>query len=38
MSINAVVDALKESVKYRVEKFTGMIVDTIDVNVLGVRL
>lgn len=38
ISINAVVDALKESVKYRVEKFTGMIVDTIDVNVIGVRL
>lgn len=36
VSIKAVVEALKESVKYKVEKFTGMIVDTIDVNVTGV--
>ena len=38
VSIKAVVDALKESIKYKVEKFTGMIVDTIDVNVVSVRL
>ena len=37
VSIKAVVDALKESVKYKVERFTGMIVDTINVNVLGVE-
>ena len=37
VSINAVVESLKESVKYKVEKFTGMIVDVINVNVLGVR-
>lgn len=37
VSIKAVVDALKTSVKYRVEKFTGMIVDTIDVTVTGVE-
>jgi uncharacterized alkaline shock family protein YloU len=36
VSIKAVVEALKESVKYKVERFTGMIVDTIDVNVTGV--
>ena len=36
VSIKAVVDALKTSVKYRVEKFTGMIVDTINVTVVGV--
>ena len=38
VSINAVAELLKESVKYRVEKFTGMIVDTVNVNVIGVRL
>ena len=37
VSIKAVVEALKESVKYKVERFTGMIVDTIDVSVLGVE-
>ena len=36
VSVKAVVDALKESIKYKVEKFTGMVVDTIDVNVMGV--
>ena len=37
ISIKAVVEALKESVKYRVEKFTGMLVDVINVNVMGVK-
>ena len=37
VSIKAVVEALKESLQYKVERFTGMIVDTINVNVLGVR-
>ncbi len=36
VSIKAVVDALKESIKYKVEHFTGMIVDIINVNVIGV--
>ena len=36
VSIKAVVEALKESVKYKVERFTGMIVNTINVNVTGV--
>ena len=36
VSIKAVVEALKESVKYKVERFTGMIVDTINVHVMGV--
>lgn len=36
VSVKAVVDALKESVKYKVEKFTGMIVDTINVKVQDV--
>lgn len=34
LSIEAVAEALKKSVKYDVEKFTGMIVDTINVNVV----
>ncbi len=37
VSIKAVVDSLKESVKYKVERFTGMIVDTINVKVTGVK-
>ena len=38
VSIEAVAEALKESVKYKVEKFTGMIVDTVNVNVIGLKL
>ena len=38
VSIKAVVESLKESIQYRVEKFMGMIVDTINVNVRGVTL
>ncbi len=37
VSIKAVVEALKESLKYKVEHFTGMIVDTINVKVIGVK-
>ncbi len=37
VSIKAVVEALKESIKYKTERFTGMIVDVINVNVLGVK-
>ena len=37
VSIKAVVEALKESVKYKVERFTGMIVDSINVSVMGVK-
>ena len=38
VSINAVAESLKEGVKYKVEKFTGMIVDTVNVNIVGVKL
>ncbi len=38
VSINAVAESLKEGVKYRVERFTGMIVDTVNVNIIGVKL
>lgn len=38
VSINAVAESLKEAVKYKVERFTGMIVDTVNVVITGVRL
>ncbi len=38
VSIEAVAESLKEAIKYRVEKFTGMIVDTVNVNVVGLKL
>jgi uncharacterized alkaline shock family protein YloU len=38
VSISAVAESLKQSVKYQVEKFTGMIVDTVNVSILGVKL
>ena len=31
-------ESLKRSVKYKVEQFTGMIVDTVNVNIMGVKL
>ena len=38
VSIEAVAEALKKSVKYDVEKFTGMLVNDININVEGIRL
>ena len=38
VSISAVADSLKQAVNYKVEKFTGMLVDTVNVNILGVKL
>lgn len=38
VSIEAVAESLKEAIKYKVEKFTGMIVDTVNVNVMGLKL
>lgn len=38
VSLSAVCEALKNSVKYHVEYFTGMIVDAVNVNVLGIRV
>ena len=38
VSINAVAESLKEGIKYKVEYFTGMIVDTVNVNVVGLKL
>ena len=37
VSVKAVVEALKESIKYKVERFTGMIVDVINVRVKGIK-
>lgn len=38
VSISAVAESLKKAVKYTVEDFTGMIVDTVNVHVVGVRV
>ena len=38
VSLTAVCESLKSSVKYHVEYFTGMIVDAVNVNVLGIRV
>ena len=38
VSISAVAESLKRSVKYSVENFTGMIVDSVNINVIGVRV
>ncbi len=38
VSIEPVAESLKEAIKYKVENFTGMIVDTVNVNVMGLKL
>lgn len=38
LNIQAVADSLKSTIKYGVESFTGMIVDTVNIHVVGVRL
>jgi len=38
ISISAVAESLKKTVKYKVEEFSGMIVDVVNVNVVGVRV
>lgn len=38
ISISAIAESLKKTVKYTVEDFTGMIVDTVNVHVVGVRV
>ncbi len=37
VSIRAVAEALKESIKYKVEKFSGMLVDFVNVNIINVK-
>lgn len=36
--ISAVAESIKKSVKYKVEQFSGMIVDAVNIVVLGVRV
>ena len=38
VSISAVAESLRKSVKYSVENFTGMLVDAVNVHVVGVRV
>ena len=38
VSIDAVAESLTEAIKYKVEGFTGMIVDTVNVHVIGVKI
>lgn len=38
VSISAVAESLKKTIKYSVENFTGMIVDTVNIHVVGVRV
>ena len=38
VSINAVARSLKDTVKYNVEDFTGMIVDSVNVHVVGIHV
>ena len=38
VSIAAVAESLKDAIKYKTEKFTGMVVDTVNVNITGVKL
>ncbi|HEY8389595.1 MAG TPA: Asp23/Gls24 family envelope stress response protein [Clostridia bacterium] len=38
VSIEAVAESIKKSVKYNVEKFTGMVVDSLNVNVVGIKV
>lgn len=38
VSISSVTENLKSAVKYGVEDFTGMITDSVNINVVGVRV
>lgn len=38
VSIEAVAESIKKSVKYHVEQFTGMVVDSLNVNVVGIKV
>ena len=38
VSINAVAESVRRVVKYNVEQFTGMLVDSININVVGVKV
>lgn len=38
VNIKAVSESLRKSIKYDIEEFTGMIVDDVNIHVLGVRI
>ncbi len=38
VSINAVAESVRRLVKYNVEQFTGMLVDSVNINVVGVKV
>jgi uncharacterized alkaline shock family protein YloU len=38
MSISAVAESLRNSVKYSIENFTGMVVGKVNINVIGIKL
>lgn len=38
LSIEAVSDALRNTIKYGVENFTGMVVNAVNIHVVGVRI
>lgn len=38
VSVSAVAESLRKSVKYTVENFTGMLVDAVNIHVVGVRV
>lgn len=38
VSINAVAESVRRVVKYNVEQFSGMLVDSININVVGVKV
>ncbi len=38
VSIATVTENLKSAIKYGVEQFTGMIIDSVNINVVGVRV
>ena len=38
VSISAVAESLRKAVKYSVENFTGMLVDAVNVHVVGVKV
>ena len=38
VSISAVANSLRDTIKYNVEFFSGMVVDTINVHIIGVKI
>lgn len=38
VSINAVSKSIMDAIKYNVEDFTGMIVDSVNVHIMGIRV